>query len=151
MRPLRRLPYRARVKLSVKSDYAARAVITLARHHHTGEALKVEQVAAENNIPANFLTQILIQLKSRRIVKSLRGKEGGYLLARPPADITLGDVLRSVHGQVFDTPALNDPHCPPELRAAWKKLQMSLNDSADAINFQQLLDESADKAKMYYI
>lgn len=113
--------------------------------------MKVEELAAESATPANYLVQILIELKSRHIVKSVRGKEGGYLLARPPAEITLGDVLRCVHGRVFDPPALSDPHCPPELRGAWKKLQTALDETADAITFQQLLDESSDKEKMYYI
>jgi Rrf2 family transcriptional regulator, cysteine metabolism repressor len=90
-------------------------------------------------------------LKSTQIVKSQRGKEGGYLLARPPAEITLGDVIRCVHGQVFDSPALSDPQCPPELKAAWQRLQATLNDAADQITFQQLLEESASKEKMYYI
>jgi Rrf2 family protein len=139
------------VKLSVKSDYAARAVIGLARHFHTGEAMKIEDIAAENAIPANYLVQILIELKSRRIVKSVRGKAGGYLLAKPPAEITFGDVLRAAHGQVFDSPALGESQCPPELRAAWKKLQQSLDDAADAITFQQLLDDGAGKREMYYI
>jgi Rrf2 family protein len=139
------------VKLSVKSDYAARAVVGLARHYPTGEALKVEELADEQGVPANYLVQILIELKAQHIVKSVRGKEGGYLLAKPPAAVTLGDVLRAVHGQVFDSPALSDPECPPELRKAWKKLQKTLDDTADSINFQQLLDESADKEKMYYI
>ncbi len=139
------------MKLSVKSDYAARAVMGLARHHQTGEALKVEDLASNFDVPANYLVQILIELKARHIVKSVRGKEGGYLLARPPAEITLGEVLRAVHGQVFDSPALSDPECPPELRRAWQRLQKTLDTTADAINFQQLLDESAAKEKMYYI
>jgi Rrf2 family protein len=139
------------VKLSVKSDYAARAVIGLARRYQTGGALKVEELAAENGIPANYLVQILIELKARHIVKSLRGKGGGYLLARPPAQITLGDILRCVHGRVFDPPALSDTQCPPELRAAWQRLQTALDETADAITFQQLLDDGVDKEKMYYI
>jgi Rrf2 family protein len=146
-----RVPNVRDVKLSVKSDYAARAVIGLARRYPTGAALKVEELAAESGAPANYLVQILIELKSRHIVKSVRGKEGGYLLARPPAEITLGDVLRCVHGKVFDPPALGDPHCPPELRAAWNKLQAALDATADAISFQQLLDDGAGKEKMYYI
>lgn len=139
------------MKLSVKSDYAARAVIGLAKHFPTGTALKVEELANESSTPANYLVQILIELKSRNIVKSVRGKEGGYLLARPPGEISLGDVLRCVHGRVFDPPALHDPHCPPELRNAWNKLQIALDETADGITFQQILDEGADKAKMYYI
>ena len=98
--------------------------------------MKVEELAAENGIPANYLVQILIELKSRHIVKSLRGKGGGYLLARAPAQITLGDVLRCVHGRVFDPPALSDTQCPPELRAAWQRLQTALDETADAITFQ---------------
>jgi len=139
------------VKLSVKSDYAARAVLGLAWHHPEGIALRVEDLAAEQAIPANYLVQILIELKAQGIARSVRGKEGGYLLARPPADISLGDVLRAVHGTVFDTPALSDPDCPPELRRAWLRLQRTMETAADAITFQDLLEEGAEKEKMYYI
>jgi len=143
--------YGARVKLSVKSDYAARAVLVLARQYHTGTALRVEAIADEQGIPANYLVQILIELKAQQIVRSLRGKEGGYLLARPPAEITMGDILRCIHGEVFDSSALHDPNCAVELREAWKRLQVTMNETAGAITFQQLLDRSLDKEKMYYI
>jgi Rrf2 family transcriptional regulator, cysteine metabolism repressor len=139
------------VKLSVKSDYAARAVLGLSRHFPKGEALRVEDLAAEQGVPANYLVQILIELKAKGIARSLRGKEGGYLLARPPAEITLADVLRAVHGTVFDTPALADSACPAELRRAWQRLQQSVEATAEAVTFQQLLDEGAEKDKMYYI
>jgi Rrf2 family transcriptional regulator, cysteine metabolism repressor len=139
------------VKLSVKSDYAARAVLGLARHYPRGEALRVENLATEQGIPANYLVQILIELKAQGIARSLRGKEGGYLLAKSPVEITLADVLRAVHGSVFDTPALADSGCPAELRRAWQRLQQSVEATAEAVNFQQLLDEGAEKDKMYYI
>jgi Rrf2 family cysteine metabolism transcriptional repressor len=139
------------MKLSAKSDYAARAVLGLARHYQSGESVRVEDLAERQGVPPNYLVQILIELKSQQLVKSVRGKEGGYLLARPPAEITMADVLRCVHGQVFDSPALNDPQCPPELRAAWKKLQKTMDDIAGSITFQKLLDQGADKEKMYYI
>jgi len=139
------------VKLSVKSDYAARAVLGLARHYSTGSAVRVEDLAAEQSIPGNYLVQILIELKAQGIARSLRGKEGGYLLAKPPAEITLSDVLRAVHGAVFDTPALTDPDCPPELRRAWHRLKETLESAAGAITFQRLLEESSEKEKMYYI
>jgi Rrf2 family protein len=139
------------VKLSVKSDYAARAVLGLARHYGEGGALRVEQLADEQGVPANYLVQILIELKSQGIVRSLRGKDGGYLLARPPGEISLGDVLRAVHGAVFDTPALQDAACPPELRRAWKHLQKTLDETANATTFQQLLEETTGKENLYYI
>jgi Rrf2 family cysteine metabolism transcriptional repressor len=139
------------VKLSVKSDYATRAVLSLARSFGNGAQQRIEQIAAEQNIPPNYLVQILIELKAQGIVRSVRGKQGGYLLARPPATVSLGDVLRCIHGEVFDTPALQDANCPPELRNAWERLRKATADAADAINFQQLMDEAADKEKMYYI
>ena len=105
----------------------------------------------KQGVPANYLVQILIELKSNQIVKSQRGKDGGYMLARPPAEITLGDILRCVHGNVFDTPALSDAHCPMELREAWRKLQKTLEETSDQISFQQLLEAGQDKEKMYYI
>ena len=139
------------MKLSVKSDYAARAVLALARQFPSGRACKIDDLATAYEIPPNYLVQILIELKSRHLVKSVRGKDGGYLLTRAPAEISLGDVLRSIHGQVFDTPALADSACPPELRAAWEKLRHALDSAADAIHFQLLLDAGADKDRMYYI
>jgi Rrf2 family protein len=111
----------------------------------------VEDLATEQGIPGNYLVQILIELKAQGIARSLRGKDGGYLLAKPPSEITLGDVLRAVHGTVFDTPALTDPECPPELRRAWHRLQTTLDAAANGVTFQQLLEESSEKEKMYYI
>ncbi len=139
------------MKLSVKSDYAARAVLGLARHFSSGAAVRVEHLAGEQALPANYLVQILIELKAQGVVRSLRGKEGGYLLARTPAQITLGDVIRAVHGTVFDTPALSDKDCPVELRRAWEQVQRAAGAAADAITFQRLMEEGSEKEKMYYI
>ncbi len=139
------------MKLSVKSDYAARAVLGLARHYPSETAMRVEDLAAAQGVPGNYLVQILNELKSQGIARSVRGKEGGYLLGRSPDKITLGEVLRAVHGAVFDTPALSDTNCPPELRRAWQELQRAVDTAADAITFQQLLEEGAEKEKMYYI
>lgn len=141
----------AAVKLSVKSDYAARAVLALARHFPSGKAQRVESLAEEQHVSPKYLVQILIELKGQRIVKSVRGKEGGYMLARPPEQVSLGDVLRSIHGQLFELPAIEDSQCPDELRAAWKKLQDSVTETADGITFAALLEGGLGKQKMYYI
>jgi DNA-binding IscR family transcriptional regulator len=63
----------------------------------------------------------------------------------------MGDVLRAIHGQIFESPGLVDGRSVPELRSAWLRLKESLEQTADGINFQQLVDESQDRAKMYYI
>ena len=144
-------PYFAFVQLSVKSDYAARAVLALARAYQHQRAVRVEELAKQHGISSNYLVQILITLKSKQIVRSQRGKEGGYLLARPPAEISLGDILRSVHGETFDSPALSDPLCPVELREAWRRLKHDIDEAANRLTFQDLLDASENKGKMYYI
>jgi Rrf2 family protein len=139
------------MKLSVKSDYAARAVFWLSQHYHEGVARTVEEMASAHGIPPKYLVQILIELKSAGIVKSQRGKAGGYLLARPPASVSFGDVLRCIHGEIFDSPGMSDPQSPPELRQAWRQLQTAVNEAADAVTFQQLLENAVEKGKMYYI
>ena len=141
----------APVKLSVKSDYAARAVLGLARREGGGAPTPVETLASEQGIPSNYLVQILLELKAQNIVRSHRGKEGGYRLARPASDITMGDLVRCVHGQGFDTPAIHDAQCPPELRAAWRRIQAAVDGALDGITIQQLVEEGGDKDKMYYI
>ena len=139
------------MQLSVKSDYAARAVLALARAYQQKRAVRVEELAKQHGISPSYLVQILITLKSKQIVRSQRGKVGGYLLARPPAEISIGDILRSVHGETFDTPALNSPLCPVELREAWRKLKFDIEAAANRLTFQDLLDASESKGKMYYI
>lgn len=139
------------VKLAAKSNYATRAVLSLARRYSQRVVTRVEELAQENGLPSRYLVQILIELKAREIVKSLRGKEGGYQLARAPGEITLGQVIRCVEGPLFDAPAISDPQCPPELRSAWKRLQSAVDTEADSVTFQQLLDESTERGRMFYI
>ena len=139
------------MKLPVRSDYAARAVLGLARHYPAKAALRVEDLAPRINVPPKYLVVILNELQGHGIARGIRGKGGGYLLGRPPAQITLGDVLRASQGTIIDLPALNNAGCPPELRRAWQRLQQSMVATADAVTFQQLLDESAERVAMYHI
>ena len=139
------------MRLSVKTDYAARAVLELSKQPINGPAYKVEELALVAGTSANFLVQILIDLKSAQIVASARGKQGGYRLARPSEEITLGDVWRAVDGQVLDTPALDDEDCPKALRDAWTQLRDSVNRESDEITFAQLLEATGREKEMYYI
>ncbi|MBI1840291.1 MAG: Rrf2 family transcriptional regulator, partial [Verrucomicrobia bacterium] len=121
------------------------------RRYGESRAMKIEELAAANGIPANYLVQILIELKARNIVRSLRGKEGGYLLARPPRSITLGEVLRCIHGPMFETSSAESGSYPPELRDAWKRIQEGMDQLTDSIHFEKLVEEGAAKRSMYYI
>lgn len=144
-------PHCVGLKLSVKSDYATRAVLVLARRHALGKTTRAEEIAEESGVPPNYLTQILIELKAQEIVKSIRGKQGGYSLARLPVQITLADVLRSVYGPLLDTPALADPRCPNELKDAWRDLQAAVEAAASRVNFQQLVEADSGRGRMFYI
>lgn len=128
-----------------------RAVLWLARKYPEGKTHRIEELANDQEIPANYLVQILISLKARGLVQSQRGKEGGYRLAKEPEDITLGEVLRSVYGQTLTTPAVDDPNCPAELKWAWNEALAKVNEAFDLINFKQIMDQSSSSDRMYYI
>ena len=143
--------YVTAVKLSAKTDYAARAVLELSAHPVDGPTHKVEDLAVVVGTSPNYLVQILIELKAAGLVSSVRGKQGGYRLAKAPREITLGDVWRAVDGEVLDSPALTDDQCAPVLREAWKGLKNTVNTAADELTYAQLLEASGRDKEMYYI
>jgi Rrf2 family protein len=86
------------LRVSAKADYAVRAAIELAA---AGDGpVKGERIAQAQEIPLKFLENILIELRHAGLVRSQRGAEGGYWLARPAAEITLAEVIRSVEGPI---------------------------------------------------
>ena len=86
--------------VTAKADYAVRAVVELAQSEQ-GAPRKVDEVARAQGIPASFLENILTQLRSAGVVRSQRGPEGGYWLARPPEQINLAHVIRAVEGPLM--------------------------------------------------
>jgi Rrf2 family protein len=83
--------------VTAKADYAVRAVVELAETSHAAPR-KVDQIAQAQSIPLSFLENILTQLRSAGIVRSQRGPEGGYWLAKPAAEVNLAQVIRAVEG-----------------------------------------------------
>ena len=83
--------------VTAKADYAVRAVVELAGSSH-GSPRKVDEVAKAQGIPVSFLENILTQLRSAGIVRSQRGPEGGYWLAKPPDEVNLAHIIRAVEG-----------------------------------------------------
>jgi len=92
--------------LSNKSRYALKAGIALAREHGLGPVL-VSEIARRERIPRKFLEGILLELRHSGILQSRKGKGGGYFLAREPARITLGDILRVVEGSMAPAPCVD--------------------------------------------
>jgi Rrf2 family protein len=85
------------MKISQKGLYALQAMMMLARHYHQG-AIKIREVAYEENLPEKFLELILLELKNARMVESVRGAKGGYQLRRDPSDIRLSEIMRLIDG-----------------------------------------------------
>jgi Rrf2 family protein len=90
------------MRLTAKADYALRAAAELAAAGEQGDLRTREQVAAEQSIPATFLVRILADLRRAGIVRSQRGAEGGYRLARSAEEVTLADVIRAVEGPLAE-------------------------------------------------
>jgi len=85
------------MRVSAKADYAIRATAELAAVEGSGQ-LRADRIAEAQEIPIKFLESILLELKHAGIVRSQRGADGGYALARPGTDISLADVIRAVDG-----------------------------------------------------
>ncbi len=86
------------MRITAKADYAVRAAVELAAAQPAGRPVKGEVLARAQDIPQNFLENILTELRRSGIVRTRRGAEGGYQLARPADEITVADVLRAVEG-----------------------------------------------------
>jgi Rrf2 family protein len=158
--------------LTARTDYAAIAVLELARRHDDGRPVRLRDIGAEEGMPEGFLTQILLRLKAAGIVESVRGAAGGYRLARPPATITLADVREAVEGQP-GRPARRAPGsartaaeglAPPRSAArrglrrssavladAWEQVAAAELEAMRSLDFQSLAERCRGAAAMYYI
>lgn len=85
------------MKISKKTDYALRALFTLTEHHG-GTPIPIRELARRNDVPKRFLEHIMLELKSKGWVDSVSGIRGGYVLARNPNQITMGEVIRHFDG-----------------------------------------------------
>ncbi|MFZ3263555.1 MAG: Rrf2 family transcriptional regulator [Terriglobales bacterium] len=85
------------MKVSQKGLYALQALMMLTRRYREG-AIRIRDIAYEENLPEKFLELILLELKNARIVESARGAKGGYQLRRPPSEIRLSEIIRLIDG-----------------------------------------------------
>lgn len=85
------------MKLSRKSDYALRALMTLVERYGKGP-VSIRELAEKNDVPRGFLEHIMLDLKSQGIVNSIAGRVGGFVLARDPEEITMGEIVRHFDG-----------------------------------------------------
>ena len=100
------------MRISAKADYAVRAVVELAATDDE-KPVKAERIAIAQEIPLNFLENILGDLRHAGIVRSHRGAEGGFRLAKPAEEITIADVIREVEGPLASVRGAARPRRPP--------------------------------------
>lgn len=140
------------MKVSAKTEYACIAVLELAASHGAGEPVRIRKIADEHGIPSRFLVQILLQLKGAGLVASTRGAAGGYQLAKPPSEITLGQVMAVIEGQEDRlTSSANVATASVQaLMSAWQEVADVQREMLESITFAELV-ERAGQGTMYYI
>jgi Rrf2 family transcriptional regulator, cysteine metabolism repressor len=123
------------MKISQKGLYALQALMMLARHYQQG-AIKIREIAYEENLPEKFLELILLEMKNARIVESVRGANGGYQLRRPPSEIFLSEIIRLIDGPLAplgDADSLRDQIDRDVPHRALYKVFLQVRDAAAKI------------------
>jgi Rrf2 family protein len=124
------------MNISVKGEYALQAIFDLACQQ-SGEPVKIAEIARRQKIPQKFLELILASLKQGGFVESRRGAEGGYLLARPADQITVGEVLRFVDGsRTVKSPTRRADH---PFRQLWQRVDDAVSRVIDRTTFAELV------------
>ncbi|MFG2330762.1 RrF2 family transcriptional regulator [Streptomyces sp. NPDC048604] len=129
------------MRISARTDYAVRAMAELALSPERPR--KAEDVAGAQDIPVRFLFVVLSELRQARLVRSERGPDGGYLLARPPAEITLADIIRAMDGPLVSVRDLKLTGLEYEGAAAplpdvWRAVRTSLRDVLEGTTLADL-------------
>lgn len=140
---------------SQKTVYAMRAIYELSKREGQG-AVPISEISEVQVIPARFLENILIQLKQTGIVKSLRGKEGGYMLAKPPESISVGDILRAIEGPMHPVNCLGgkpQANCPLRedcvFLPMWHQAQQAMLAVYDKTSFASLVQKATTNEQSY--
>jgi len=96
------------MKLSTRSRYGTRMMLDLAEHHDTGP-VRTKEIAERQDISGKYLEQLIIPLKHARLIKSVRGPKGGYMLSKPPDRITIADIVDALEGQLVLVDCIEHP------------------------------------------
>ncbi len=140
------------MRLSTRGHYGLKAMFDLAQHYGT-EPIPLKTVAERQNISENYLEQLIATLRKTGLVKSVRGSQGGYILARDPEKITVGDIIRVMEGPIAPVDCVSEIE-PAECdqsdycitRSVWARVRDSLAELMDSISLADMLRD-ADKAE----
>ena len=138
------------MKISAKSEYGILALLYITCHGET-RPVAVQTMAQELKIPRRFLEQIISAFKKGGLVKSIRGAHGGYILARDPETITMGDVLNVTEGPFHTWGCVNEKetfYCSREnlcaIRGIWQEIQNSMERVLNSFNLKEMCDRTRD-------
>lgn len=139
------------MKLSTKGKYGVRAVFEIARHYGKGP-ITIKEIVERQGISISYLEQILYRLGKAGLIESVRGPAGGYLLARKPSDLTIGDIVRTLEGPIALSHCL-EPGDAGECyqaedcvaRMVWTKVGAKIEEALDSITFNDLLHQNQKK------
>ena len=149
------------MKLSTKGRYGLKAMVDLAIHSQD-KHIALRHIAERQDISEHYLEQLIAVLRKAGLVKSIRGAQGGYSLAVPPEEITVGDILRALEGSLAPVDCVSENvtnECAEwdccVTRTVWKKIGDKINEVVDSITLQDLIKDyenlNHDKEYMYYI
>lgn len=139
------------VKLSTKGRYGTRLMLNLALHYNAGqEPVILKNVAKEEEISIRYLEQIIIPLKLGKLVKSIRGAGGGYILTHPPSKVKLIEIIEALEGPIALVDCIDDlDYCDRMPRCAtyevWKEANNLLRDYFSKTTLQDLVKRSQKK------
>ena len=134
------------MKLSTRSRYGARILVDLARHNGQGP-VQIGEISKRQDISVKYLEQLIRPLKQASMVTSVRGPKGGHMLAKDPADITLGQIVRLFEGQAELVECISNPEqcnmaddC--QVRLAWKEATRVLYEKLDSTTIADLMQKN---------
>jgi Rrf2 family transcriptional regulator, iron-sulfur cluster assembly transcription factor len=131
------------MKLSAKSRYGTRLMLDMAQHYEEGP-IHLASVAKRQGISVKYLEQIIIPLKKANYVKSLRGPKGGHILAKPPSEITIGEIVALLEESASlsacsDNPLICDRSSDCATRYIWQEAARAMFDKLQSITLADLL------------
>jgi Rrf2 family protein len=142
------------MRLSTKGEYASRAMLELSRRYREG-AIHSREISKAQEIPPHFLQQILLLLKRAGYLKSRKGRMGGYVLAKPPDEINVAEVIRVMDGPLAPIDCVSvmaHEACPMEgtcgLRWLWKDVRDAVAEILEKTTFADLVEKSAPPTDM---
>ncbi|MFI5356493.1 MAG: RrF2 family transcriptional regulator [Opitutales bacterium] len=137
------------MKISVKVDYACRVLAEMARLHGTGTLAQIDHLAKLEAVPANFLAQILSELRNGGLIVSKRGIQGGYALARPPDQISLYDIVKVIDGEFLEFSGNHEGRSGRRIKQVWTELRSVIDEKARSFTLDSFIMK--DTTEMYHI